>query len=351
MLDGCIWLDSEVGKGSTFHFTARFKVPQESASRSSRFALIPDNLADAPILIVDDNRSSREILLAMVKGWGMNPTEGYGGEDALDTIKRWSDSGVVLPVIVLDARMPDVDGFAVVEAMARDGLLAGNVIMLLTADIASTGIARCESLGIEHYVTKPVRETELLVAVAGAVRRAHADTAPTEQARAERGSRTEAKKPAIPPGDGLRILLVEDTAVNQKVASLMLSKRGHSVKIADNGKEALEMLEGDPDGFDLVLMDVQMPSMDGYQATEAIRAKEKDTGGHLPIIAMTAAAMKGDRERCFEAGMDDYVAKPIQAKRLFEVIDGVLGAGATAQARQAAQTDGTERADQAEQAQ
>ena len=324
LLDGCIWLDSEVSRGSTFHFTARFKVPEDSTSRSSRFALIPDQLTESPILIVDDNRSSREILMATVKSWGMSPSEAYGGQDALDTIKRWLDGGVSPPIIVLDARMPDVDGFSVAETLATEHQLASHIIMLLTSNIPNPEIARCETLGIEHYITKPPRETELLIAVAGVARKLHADTARHELTQGTPPEQADRPKPEPEPENGLRILLVEDTAVNQKVASLMLRKRGHKVLIADNGRKALTMLEAEPEGFDLVLMDVQMPGMDGYEATEAIRAKEQETGGHLPIVAMTAAAMKGDRERCFEAGMDDYVAKPIQAKRLFEVIDGLL---------------------------
>ncbi|MCG8416961.1 MAG: response regulator [Proteobacteria bacterium] len=323
LLDGVIWLDSEVGKGSAFHFTARFKVPEEPASRSSRFALIPEELNQMPVLVVDDNRSTRNILVALIQSWGMNVHEAVNGEDALGMIGRWSHDGVALPIVVLDARMPDVDGFAVAEAMRRDHHLGNKAVMLLTSDNQSVDIARCEKLGVEHYVIKPVREDELLSTIATVVRRSLADTARIESNRPIMGDA---------PGDasgnplGLHILLVEDTPVNQKVASLVLTKRGHRVEIAANGQQALSMLDAEPGSFDLVLMDVQMPGMDGYETTAAIRDRERENGGHIPIIAMTAAAMKGDRERCFEAGMDGYVSKPIQARRLFEVIDG-LGIG------------------------
>ncbi|MEM9487742.1 MAG: response regulator [Myxococcota bacterium] len=315
LLDGNIWLDSEVGKGSTFHFTARFQLAEESSMASSQLIVLPDSVKDSPILIVDDNRSTRDILVAMVQHWNMKASEAVGGADAIDTLKRWSQSAVALPLVLLDARMPDADGFAVLDALGRDPALIANVVMLLSSDSQNMDVTRCEKLGITHYLSKPVREYELLKTLAIKIRSGQADTA-----------RNRGEEP--PPSDedipiGLRILLVEDTAVNQKVASMVLKKRGHSVRIADNGEQAVSMFDEEPGAFDLVLMDVQMPGMDGYQTTAAIRERERHDGGHIPIIAMTAAAMKGDRERCLAAGMDGYIAKPIQAKRLFEVIDAL----------------------------
>jgi CheY-like chemotaxis protein len=210
--------------------------------------------------------------------------------------------------------MPELDGFELARQVKLDPELGSTVIMMLTSGDRPGDIARCEQLGVAAYLLKPIHQSELLESITLAL------GAVTSQGDGATPIAVEEPLPLRP----LRILLAEDSLVNQKLAGGLLAKYGHTVVVANDGNEALAALEAQE--FDLVLMDVQMPGMDGFEATAAIRAREKHSGRHVPIVAMTAHAMKGDRERCLEAGMDDYVAKPISVKHLLAKIGAVLGA-------------------------
>ncbi|MFY9584917.1 MAG: MHYT domain-containing protein [Candidatus Acidiferrales bacterium] len=312
-MGGRIWVESEPGKGSAFHFTARLGLQKTPALRSRPAE--PANLQELPVLVVDDNATNRLILEEMLKSWRMRPTSVEGGHEALAVLEQARTAGRTFPLILLDAQMPGMDGFALVERMKQIPELAGATIMMLTSAGLRGDAARCRELGVAAYLTKPIKQSELLQAILLALG-------------------TPAKREARPPlvtrhvlresRQRLRILLAEDNAVNQVLAVRLLEKWGHAVTVAGDGRAALAALEKTGfGGFDLVLMDVQMPEMDGLEATAAIRAKEKSTGGYIPIIAMTAHTMKGDRERCLAAGMDGYISKPVQAQELFEAVENI----------------------------
>jgi len=311
LMDGRVWVESEPGEGSTFHFTASFAVQDAPSSEET----IPDfvRLEGVRVLVVDDNATNRRIFKEMLANWAMSPASADGGPAALAAMHQAKDAGEPFTLVLLDADMPNMDGFAVAEVIKEDPALAGATIMMLTSARQKGDAARCRQLGVAAYLVKPIKQSDLLEAI---VR--------TLSPREHRGTR-----PALPDDESsgierspLRILLAEDNAVNQKLAVRSLEKRGHRVTVAQNGKEALAALENE--AFDLILMDVQMPEMDGFEATAAIREREEHTGEHVPIIAMTARAMKGDRERCLEAGMDAYVAKPIRRRELFRTIQRLL---------------------------
>jgi signal transduction histidine kinase/DNA-binding response OmpR family regulator len=313
MMGGRLWVESELGQGSTFHFTAHFglaKVPTKPHALRQTISL-----RDMPVLVVDDNATNRRILEAMLTHWMMQPTLAEGGSKALGYMRAASDAGKSYPLVLIDAQMPDMDGFALAQQIKESPGLAGATIMMLTSAGQRGDAARCRELGIAVYLIKPIRQSELLEAILLALGR------PSQQGERPtvltRHSLREARRK-------LRVLVAEDNAVNQQLAVRLLEKQGHTVAVAGNGREALEALEKAASGFDVVLMDVQMPEMDGFEATAAIRQKEKATGQHLPIVAMTAHALKGDRERCLAAGMDDYVAKPIQAKELLAAVAGAV---------------------------
>jgi len=311
MLGGKIWVESEVGHGSTFHFTVRFEMQKTSPRKYE--PLGSEALQNLPVLIVDDNATNRRILKEMVLVWGMAPTLTESGREALTTLERANTRGTPFALILLDAQMPAMDGFSVAERIRDDAKLAKSVIVMLTSAGLRGDSARCRELGIKAYLTKPIRRSDLLQTVKEVLgaQAAVQESAKVVTVHSLRDSRTR-----------LRILLVEDNRVNQAVATRLLEKRGHEVVLAGNGKAALANLETNTP--DLVLMDVQMPEMDGLQATAAIRNGEAKTGKHLPIIAMTAHAMTGDKERCLAAGMDGYVSKPLRVEDLMSTIDEVL---------------------------
>jgi signal transduction histidine kinase/ligand-binding sensor domain-containing protein/CheY-like chemotaxis protein len=353
MMGGRIWVESPAfpsesfkegwGKGSTFHFIVRFDLAKSSPITQATSGKDPtqlEKLWNLPTLIVDDNATNRRVLEEMLRNWRMKPTAVERGRAALVEMKRAVTYGEPYPLVLLDAMMPEMDGFAVAEQIKRNPALAGATIMMLSSADWQVNTARCRELGIAVYLMKPIKESELLDAILTALAASQADlgmsssslisSKKAEDGRLQKSGSASASVPSAIQRR-LHILLAEDNAVNQKLAVRLLEKRGHTVVVANNGKEALAALESREAEFDLVLMDVQMPEMGGFEATAAIRAKEKERGGHIPIVAMTAHAMKGDRERCLAAGMDSYVSKPLQAKELFEAIEAAVPLPAVAE--------------------
>ena len=306
MMRGQIWVDSVLGSGSTFHFTGRFAIAPTPALS---FEKMPEQLRGALALVVDDNASNRKILDCFLRKWGMLPTLAIDAQAALREMESASREGRPYPLVLIDGHMPGMDGFELAERLRSSRLLTGCTVMMLTSGERRGDIERCHALGISSYLIKPVRRAELLTAIMQAVGRNPTSNLNKVLANTE---------PHLPKR-ALQILLVEDNAVNQRLALRILEKAGHQVRVAENGLRAVSQFQSHP--FDLVLMDVQMPQMDGFEATAAIRAWELPRESRTPIIAMTAHAMKGDRERCLQAGMDGYIPKPIRAEHLLSVID------------------------------
>ncbi|HEX5229447.1 MAG TPA: response regulator [Bryobacteraceae bacterium] len=310
MMGGTMWVDSETGAGSTFHFTARFKPC--SNPRPNALSMDPANLDDLRVLVVDDNATNRQILEAILSHWRMRPIAVPNAQAALQALAESADAGIPFPLMIVDCHMPETDGFMLIEEIQKNPELAMPTTVMLTSGGQRGDGARCKQLGIAAYLIKPVSQTDLLEVLLRI-------TAPLDSG-----------KPSDPltrlalrvSRKSLRVLLAEDNAVNQRLASRLLEKEGHSVVVVPDGIKAIEAFENAE--FDLVLMDVQMPLMDGVEATTLIRQKEKGTGVHIPIIAMTAHAMTGDRQRFLASGMDGYVSKPIHSHELFETIDNVL---------------------------
>ncbi len=311
MMGGRIWVESQVGQGSTFHTTLRLSV-QNTPARRPAAPIPPQQLRDLPVLIVDDNFTNRRVLHGMLSRWGMRPTAVEGGRSALQALELAKNLGHAFPLVLLDGQMPEMDGFAVAEQIRRDPELAGATIMMLTSAGRLGDAARCRELGISAYLVKPIRQAELLGAICLVLHKTPQEIAVPLVTR--HTLREEQHR--------VRVLLAEDNAVNQTLAVRLLEKRGYAVTVAPHGRAALEAFE--KDSFDLVLMDIQMPEMDGFEATAAIRQKERSTGGHIPIIAMTAHAMKGDQEQCLAAGMDGYISKPIRTSELFATIEKLV---------------------------
>jgi signal transduction histidine kinase/DNA-binding response OmpR family regulator len=315
LMGGRLWVESEAGSGSTFHFTASFTPAQASAAA----AAAPDavDLRDLPVLIVDDNATNRHVLEEMLLGWRMVPTLTASAPEALAALRAAEQSRTPFPLVLTDFQMPVTDGFTLAEAIKKDPAIAGAAIVMLTSAGQPGDAARCRELGVAAYLTKPIKRSELRAAILLALGRPTAER--ERPALVTRHSLREARQKG-------RILLVEDNGVNQLVARRLLEKRGHTVVVANNGREALAILEEEAfEGFGCVLMDVQMPEMDGLECTAIIRDREPVARFRLPIIAMTADAMKGDDARCLAAGMDAYLSKPIQPDKLFEVIERYLG--------------------------
>ena len=311
MFGGRLWLESTTGQGSTFHFTARFGFASSSRPQVLRPA---PSLEGVPVLVVDDNYTNRRVLGEFLIGWRMKPTLAGEARTALQHLKQAADTGSPFPLVLLDSRMPEVDGFALVEQIKQDPRLAASSIIMLTSAGQRGDAARCRELGVTAYLTKPIGQAELLDAILKIVGAHVHKTDQPPPPLVTRHSLREGRKI-------LRILLAEDNLVNQTVAARLLEKQGHAFEVANNGREALARLSAG--SFDLVLMDVQMPEMDGFEATAAIRETEKTKGGHIPIIAMTAHSLKGDQERCLAAGMDGYISKPIQVEHLLTEIERV----------------------------
>ena len=316
MMGRQISVESEVGRGSTFRFIARFGL-QGGREREPVYAGVKD-LKGLRVLVVDDNGTNRLILEQMLTNWRMEPTTVDGGRSALQSLDQASSEGRPFSLVLTDANMPELDGFTLVERIRERAGLVGVTIMMLTSGNRLGDAARCREVGIAAYLIKPVRQSSLLDAILTTLGMQF-----TGSGQLMEQVDTEVETGAAKARRKLRILVAEDNAVNQKLVVLLLTKQGHTPVPARDGAEAVSALGSE--SFDLVLMDVQMPNMDGYEATAAIRDRERITGIHVPIIAMTANAMKGDRERCLEAGMDSYLSKPLRAQELFEAIEGFYG--------------------------
>jgi signal transduction histidine kinase/DNA-binding response OmpR family regulator/HPt (histidine-containing phosphotransfer) domain-containing protein len=307
MMGGRIWVESALGQGTTVHFTGAFDVAALELP-----ALLPvPLLVDLPVLVVDDNPVNRRILHAQLTRWETKPTCVASGQMALHALRAAKEAGAPFLLVLLDANMPGMDGFHVAQAIAANPELAGLTIMMLTSSGQYGDASRARELGIAAYLTKPVDALSLHAAICRVL---------------EDPSIQRARRPADSPvvttaPHGVRILLAEDNIVNQRVAVGLLKKRGHDITVANNGVEALAALA--TNHFDLILMDIQMPQMGGFEATEEIRRRERETGGHIRIVAMTAHAMTGDRERCLAGGMDGYVSKPIDPALLFAAVEQV----------------------------
>jgi signal transduction histidine kinase/DNA-binding response OmpR family regulator len=311
MMGGKIWVESEVGRGSEFHFTAWVGVAHAKASETEA-SHAPESLRGVKVLVVDDNRTNRRILEAMMLRWAMDVTPVAGGLEALEQLCAAREAGRPYDLILTDMHMPKMDGFELVERIRERPELSTATIMMLTSAGHRGDSARCQELGVSAYLLKPIRQAELREAVArvlGARERHSAIPLITRFSLHD----------ANAPSGSLRIVLVEDNPVNQLLTTRLLEKRGHTVVVAGNGREALAACESE--SFDLILMDVQMPGMDGLEATAAIRTREKGGVKHLAIVALTAHAMKGDREKCLAAGMDGYLSKPIRTQELDAVLE------------------------------
>ncbi len=308
-MGGRIWVESDLGKGSTFHFTARFVRHRAALERPARQE--PGRLRGLSVLVVDDNATNRFILAETLTHWQMRPTTVENAPAALEALESAYRSGEPFSLVLLDAHMPEIDGFMLAERIHEHPDLTGATVMMLSSASQPLESRRCQKLGLAAYLTKPIKQAELYRAILVAL------GSPELRPQSP-------PPPVIRGGRPLRLLLAEDNLVNQKLAVRLLEKQGHTVVVAANGREAVEAAQRQP--FDLVLMDVQMPEMDGFEATAAIRQAERGTGRHLPILAMTAYAMKGDRERCLASGMDGYVSKPIQQHELREMIEKLVAA-------------------------
>ena len=323
MMGGKIWVKSEPGKGSEFHFTARFGVGNGAASLAQ--AALPDGLLrDARVLVVDDNQTNRRILERLLTRWGMRPVCVESGQRALDELSAALASGDSYRLILTDMHMPNMDGLTMVEQIRGTPGLDTATIMMLSSAGGRGDLARCQQLRLSASLTKPVRQNELRDAITRALDRRRLASGPS------RVPSPAVERRAVAHGTVLDVLLAEDNEINQRLATRLLQKRGHRVTVVGNGREAVDQLERF--SYDLVLMDVQMPLLDGIAATELIRQREKGTGVHHRIVALTAYAVKGDQDRCLAAGMDGYLAKPIRIEELDALLQTCVAKRAEAHA-------------------
>ncbi len=312
LMEGRIWVESELGVGSVFHFTARFGLASQPVHKT-----VPRErslLENVRVLIVDDNATNRTILQETVRSWGMLPTAVADSAEAMTVISDASGSGQPFSLALVDFMMPGMNGFELAEALNRTPGSNIEKIIMLTSGGQRGDAAKCLALGISAYLMKPIKQSDLMDAILMTMQKTLGgqSSAPLITRHSVREVRRRTN-----------ILLAEDNPVNQMLAVKTLEKMGHTISVAENGLVALDLLE--KGNFQIILMDVQMPEMDGFEATRVIRDKEKRTGGHIPIVAMTAHAMTGDKERCLAGGMDDYISKPINNKELLEIIEKLVG--------------------------
>jgi two-component system sensor histidine kinase/response regulator len=321
MMDGKVWAESEVGKGSTFCLRVALGLHAEPVAAGPA-AVNPHTLRDRHALVIDDNATNRRILVGMLRNAGLRAAAASGGERGLEMLREASEYGDPFEIVILDHQMPGMDGFQVAQRMRGfSDLWRPRMVVVLTSGGAQGDVARCRGLGIGAYLTKPISQMELVNAIA----RVESSSSLNATTIIEPGPVFNTTEPITPSqpvktGDGPRVLLVEDNVVNQKLAVALLRKHGCRVEVAENGRIALDWLE--KQSFDIVLMDVEMPEMNGIQATAAQRERETRLGlARMPIVAMTAHAMAGDRQRCLDSGMDEYLTKPIRGEQLYEAID------------------------------
>ena len=310
MMGGQIWVESEPGQGSTFSFTATFGLTDSAANNIPRVLQL--NAQDLPVLVVDDNATNHRVLERILTSWHMRPTTVESGQAALDEIREGHSLGSAYPLALVDCVMPSMDGFELARRIRESPELSGMAIVMLTSANRRGDQAMCRELGIRGFLIKPIKQAELRKAIAEALDDQPRETPENPRKPVPLNSETKT----------LRILVAEDNQVNQTVARRMLEKSGHGVVVAQDGEQALSAM--DHERFDVVLMDVHMPVMDGFEATAAIRGKQAGSGDRTPVIAMTASAMKQDLEQCLVAGMDAYITKPVQSDDLIRVIESTL---------------------------
>jgi len=310
MMGGRMWVDSEWGEGSTFHFTARLMRNSSPPESSIAPAGLFHQLRHMQVLAVDDNATNRRIIEEMLKSWSMKPALAASAEEAIEMLQAAARRNEVYPLVLVDALMPGTDGFTLAQYIKEHQQLADATILMLSSADRQTFADRCAEVKIDAYLEKPVSQSDLLDAIVTAFDEQLNPTA--EEVRT---------KSADPPLRTLSVLLAEDMPANQKVVQRILEKRGHAVEIAHNGRDAIDMYK--QDSFDVILMDVQMPSVDGLQATRVIRGQEDSHRARIPIVALTAHAMRGDRQRCLSAGMDAYIAKPVNGRKLVELVESL----------------------------
>ena len=305
-MGGDISVESVEGEGSLFQFTGVFGVgPAETGGEAS----VLRSLEGLPVLVVDDNSTHREIVGAILKNWGMTAILCADGMSALAKLKEMALAGQEVKLAVIDRAMPGMDGIELAGRIREQAHRSEMPFIMLSSVSESARSEEAAGVGVVKVVSKPIKESTFLDAIVHAM---------GMSARLPRQRQREVgRRPA--EISEMKILLAEDGKVNQLVAIRLLERRGHRVRVVDNGREAVKLLK--TEGFDAVLMDIQMPVMSGYEATREIRAQEKERDRRVPIIAMTAHAMPGDREECLAAGMDDYVSKPIEAHELYEVVE------------------------------
>lgn len=313
MMGGKLWVESEYGRGSTFYFSVHVERDHKS-QRTLPTSSELETLHALPVLVVDDNETNRRILEEILLNWGMKPVLASGADEALDVLQKSAQSGKHIPIAAIDLMMPNVDGMELARSIQDRKFSASPRVVMLTSSANPPTSAERRAAGVHRCLTKPVKQSDLFDAITEVLGVAAAD--PARDA-------VVVSSPLDPPIRKLRVLLAEDGRINQEVAINMLTQRGHEIVLAENGEEAVERFESDKAGFDAILMDVQMPKMNGYEATQAIRER----GGDLPIIAMTANAMKGDREKCLEAGMNEYIPKPVRSRELFRVLERKTSSG------------------------
>jgi CheY-like chemotaxis protein len=312
-MGGRIWVESEPGEGSEFHFTVMAGHVPESVEARPRGSL---DLDGVPVLVVDDNVTSQVILREILRSWGMRPQVAGSAEEAMTMVRKHKERGDPFRLVLTDLHMPEVDGFGLVEQLRDLPAEQQAVVLMVTASAQMGDLARSTEMGVSAYLTKPVRRAELRQALANALSSGEPLMEPLKP---------EVAKPKPQAARRLRILLAEDNPVNQRVACGILRKAGHTVEVAHDGSQVLPLLERE--AFDVVLMDIQMPEMDGFEATAAVRAAEKLTGQHIHIIAMTAHAMGGYKEKCLAGGMDGYLSKPVRADLLLQILEELETAG------------------------